>query len=105
MGAPEPVGSQALSTKQLDSIEHVSWMLWQAAVQLSEHFGLSAVERHLVVHHLHHVSMKTAERVLPEADKTLVDRAKVEVSNRAEETRAENMAADAAGVNTTGGTA
>lgn len=94
-----------LSSDQLDGIEHVSMLAFDAIRQLADHFGLSVMQRHLVIHHLNHVSVKTVNRVFSAAEKALVERAKVEVSDRAEQTRAENLAADAAGVNTTGGEA
>jgi hypothetical protein len=95
----------ALSNDQLDGIEQVSWLAFDAIRQLAEHFGLSVMQRHLVIHHLHHVSVKTAERIFSAEDKALAERARAEISIRAEETRAENLAADAAGVNTHGGSA
>ncbi len=97
--------ADVLTSDQLDGIEHVSMMAFDAIAQLADHFGLSVMQRHLVIHHLNHVSVKTVERTFSADDKALAERGRVEVSERAEETRAENLAADAAGVNTHGGSA
>lgn len=101
------MSGKALSDEKQTQIERVSWMIHGALGQLSEMFGLSTVERCLVLERLHHCSVQSAGRVLSLEEKVLLERGKAEVIAHAEAVYAENKAEDAAraAVNTSGGQA
>ena len=101
------MAAPVLSEAQVSKLEEVSWMMRDALRQLGDYFGLNALDRVLVLEHLHYCSTQAAGRAFTAEEKAVWESAKAEMIARAEAVRAENMAEDAVRgvVNTSGGQA
>lgn len=88
-------------TKVEEACEH----LFDAHDQISALVELNGIERLLVLARMAHIAEASLKRNLCQHDLAAFERLRAKLIERAEATRAENMAADESGVNSEGGTA
>jgi hypothetical protein len=88
-------------TKVEEACEH----LFDAHDQIGDLVELNAVERLLVLARMAYIHEQALKRNMCEHDLAAFERLRAKLIERAEALRAENLAADASGVNSEGGSA